>query len=71
MSSPLERALAVRRADVVVGEVVAGEPAARVLFIVDDARVTHRQTASVAAEPVDDGTFPGAVDDSSPNRCSR
>jgi hypothetical protein len=70
MSSPLERALAVRRADVVVGEVVAGEPAARVLFIADDARVPHRQTARGPAEAVDDGTFPDAVDDPSPNTCS-
>jgi hypothetical protein len=56
MSSPLERALAVRRTDVVVGEVVAGEPAARVLVICDDGRVPHRQTARLAADPVDDGT---------------
>jgi hypothetical protein len=58
MSSPLERALAVRLADVVVGEFVAGEPAARVLVITDDARVPHRQTARLAADPVDDGAFP-------------
>jgi hypothetical protein len=57
MSSPLERALAVRRTDVVVGDVVAGEPAALVLFIADDARTPHRQTARTAAEPVDDGPF--------------
>jgi hypothetical protein len=70
MSSPLERALAVRLADVVVGEAVAGGPAALVLLIADDARVPHRQTARIAADPVDDGTFPDAVDDSSPNTCS-
>jgi hypothetical protein len=58
MSSPLERALAVRRTDVVVGEVVvAGEPAALVLFISDDARTPHRQTVRTTPDPVDDGTF--------------
>jgi hypothetical protein len=58
MSSPLERALAVRRADVVVGEFVAEGPAVRVLVIADDARGRHRQTRGSRPSLWTTGRFP-------------
>src|SRR3954451_12494507 len=71
MSSPLERALAERRADGVVGGVVAGDPAARALVIADDARGPHRQSRWSRPDLWTTGLRPDAVDDISPNTCSR
>src|SRR3954451_19651713 len=70
MSSPLERALAERRADAVVGGVVAGDPATRALVITDDARGPHRQSRWSRLDLWTTGLGPDAVDDTSPNRGS-